>query len=97
MDAIAVDHPTERECLFSSVGFAARMVRVKNRYLAFELMWVDKAERPLSETMLADALRDSVLLNFGDVGLASFGSNLRGRACITLRKPLRLTSFSEVL
>ncbi len=46
------------------------MVRFKNRFLLFELIWKDgRIDESLSEANIQAVLRESIALNFGDYGL----------------------------
>eukprot|EP00386_Alphamonas_edax_P003629 GDKI01010998.1.p1 GENE.GDKI01010998.1~~GDKI01010998.1.p1 ORF type:complete len:158 (-),score=35.87 GDKI01010998.1:32-505(-) len=45
------------------------MVRFKNRWIAVEIVWRDVSP-PLSNTVLLDALKQSIQVNFGDLGFA---------------------------
>ena len=46
------------------------MVRFKNRFLLFELIWKDgRIEESLTEANIQAVLRESLALNFGDYGL----------------------------
>ncbi|BDA44025.1 probable ribonuclease P/MRP protein subunit POP5 [Coccomyxa sp. Obi] len=46
------------------------MVRFKNRFLLFELIWKDgRIDETLTEANIQAVLRDSLALNFGDYGL----------------------------
>ena len=54
------------------------MVRFKNRYLLFELIWKDgKVDLAVSEANLLGAIRDSVQTNFGDFGLGTSLASLQ--------------------
>lgn len=48
------------------------MVRFKNRYLLVGIQWKDgRYDESVTDTSLVQCLRESVQLNFGDVGLAT--------------------------
>ncbi|KAF5831184.1 hypothetical protein DUNSADRAFT_13487 [Dunaliella salina] len=53
------------------------MVRFKNRYLLVRLNWKDRAAEGLNELGLVKALRDSLEVQFGDVGLGSSFQSLQ--------------------
>ena len=64
------------------------MVRFKNRYLLFEMVWKDgRVDDSLTDANVASAIRDSVGINFGDVGfsraLGSFQGEQPSRTYIT--------------
>ncbi|KAK9833872.1 hypothetical protein WJX74_008434 [Apatococcus lobatus] len=54
------------------------MVRFKNRYLVFELIWKDgKRDESLGESALLNAFRELVAQNFGDHGLGQALASLQ--------------------
>lgn len=53
------------------------MVRFKNRYILYEVIWKDnRADESLNEASLLTVFRDSLATNFGDHGLASSAMSL---------------------
>lgn len=53
------------------------MVRFKNRYLLCEIQWEDRKYDPnVRNKDLYDAIRDSVGMNFGDLGMGAISTSL---------------------
>lgn len=53
------------------------MVRFKNRYILYEVIWKDnKADESINEAGLLNVFRDSLALNFGDHGVARSAMSL---------------------
>jgi RNase P/RNase MRP subunit POP5 len=70
------------------------MVRFKNRYLLFEILYQNEKQgkalsalQPvvlnLSTQELQRLIRDNIAENFGDYGVGSVGTHLQGRCCYT--------------
>lgn len=55
------------------------MVRFKNRYFLFEIVWGETGRVPsgLSQQLVIRAVRDSVAAHFGDVGTGVTASTLQ--------------------
>ncbi|KAA6422819.1 hypothetical protein WJX79_002499 [Trebouxia sp. C0005] len=56
------------------------MVRFKNRYILYEVIWKDgKADEAINEAGLLAVFRESVAVNFGDHGVAKSAMSLSVR------------------
>lgn len=70
------------------------MVRFKNRYFLFEIVW-EGGERPpveLHESVVLNAVRESIRTNFGDYGNGVVGGMVQGAQLLLRAASLTLRS-----
>lgn len=74
------------------------MVRFKNRYILAEVIWEDRlVDASFGPQQLLQSLRDVILLNFGDYGIACVSQALQGASCCFFFFPKSCNKYRNLL